>query len=123
MGTLYSAICKDCRHEFEFASGPLMTCEIKVCDRCGESISVPHLAPAGSFELSKRGLRDYMQSEIYDVRGRALTDDELSNLEMLTRCCSCGGHMVLDDGSGSVQHRCPQCASANLETQNQGDID
>ncbi|MDO8292145.1 MAG: zinc ribbon domain-containing protein [Gallionella sp.] len=56
MGTLYEAVCKDCGHEFELLTGWTMTASQKVCESCGNTVMVPSRAPAGSFELSKRGL-------------------------------------------------------------------
>ena len=117
MATIYAAICKDCRHEFEFYSGPLMSGGRKACDTCGDSVTVPSLAPAGSFELSKQGLKEYLRSGAFDTCGREFTYYENANLEDLTRGCTCGGKMIWDDGQGSVKPRCPECKSANLDVE------
>ena len=115
MATIYAAVCKDCSHEFEFYSGPLRSGGQKVCDDCGSTATIPRLAPAGSFELSKQGVEEYLRSGAFDIRGREFTGYELANLEDLTRNCTCGGKMLWDDGSGSVKHRCRECKSSNID--------
>lgn len=123
MAALYTAVCKDCRNEFEFRSGGLMSCLQKVCDKCGDSINVPYRAPAASFELSKQGLREYVRHGSFDRDGREFTTYERNNLVQLTRSCTCGGEMVFDDGEGSVKHRCPECQSSRLEIVGRGFVD
>ncbi len=117
MARMYAAVCKDCRHEFEFQSGGLMTCVQMVCDKCCHTIHVPRSAPTGSYEISERGLREYLQSDRFALGGREFTKDERHSLNQLTSSCSCGGKMVYDDGEGSVKHKCPKCRSANLDVE------
>jgi len=111
----YGVTCNACGHEFEYVSGRLATCERKVCDTCGHDVDVPRYAPAGSPEFTELDqLREYMRSRAFDRAGRAFTPAEGKLLDQVTRHCTCGGAMVLDDGEGSVTERCPQCRSTDL---------
>lgn len=124
MATMYEAVCKDCGREFELITGPTMSASQKVCAKCGNSVMVPSRAPAGSLELSKRELEEYLHSDDdWDLYGRPFTEGEWSNIESLTRTCRCGGRMITDDGEGSVKHRCPSCKSTALQLELSGCAD
>jgi predicted RNA-binding Zn-ribbon protein involved in translation (DUF1610 family) len=123
MATMFEAVCKDCGHKFELLTGPTMTASQKVCEKCGKSVMVPSRAPAGSFELSKRELEEYLHSDDWDLYGRPFTEGEWSDLESLTRACQCGGRLITDDGEEAVKHRCPKCKSTALKLEFSGCAD
>lgn len=123
MGTLYEAKCRSCHYEFELVAGNTMVAWRRVCDSCGKTIALPSQAPKDSYELSQAGIRQFIRSDEFPLHGRLFTESEHADLLKLTATCECGGHMVTDDGEGSVKYRCPKCKSTNLHLEDVADVD
>ena len=116
MGNQYQAKCLDCANEFTLRKGGGMKWYQKVCDTCGNCMSVPRNGPEnfdGTMDRA-RLIQHLADSSGWSRNGWKFEPSERAIIEELTSQCGCGGHMIPEWNDGAL-YRCPECRGYRLE--------
>ena len=118
MGTLYSAICKDCGAKFQVDEGGGFSFHLLKCNKCGASKSISFDSLGEIHKRYIKGLSvpysiatsekdDYIRK---NYPGEPITKQEYhKEVEKSAGHCTCGGQYKFNAPS-----RCPNCKSANI---------
>lgn len=116
MGKKYQAKCLNCSNEFTVMKGGGMSWYQKVCDTCGNCISVPRKAPVNFEGTMDRAqlIHHIANGSAWSRNGGRFEPSELAIIEELTSQCECGGRMVPEWEDGAY-YRCPECKGYKLK--------
>lgn len=116
MGKQYEVKCLDCANEFTLRKGGGMKWYQKVCDTCGNCMSVPRSGPENFDGTMDRAqlIQHLADSSGWSRNGGKLEPSERAIIEELTSQCGCGGHMIPEWNEGAL-YCCPECRGYRLE--------
>ena len=118
MGSRYKTTCRSCSHSFDLEKGGGWAWYQKVCDTCGSCMRVPREGPVDFIEGKQMTYLEMVKhlsdSSKWSHKGGKFDADESKMLDEMTSVCSCGGKLV-PEWDSTVQYRCPECKSRDLD--------